>query len=58
MKYPVNRLFAWAGAASIALAVALLWRRELAPPSASRLALETAGAVGSGHRRVVQSGRP
>ena len=46
MKYPVNRLFAWAGAASIALAVALLWRRELAPPSASRLALETAGAVG------------
>ena len=46
MKYPVNRLFAWAGAASVVLAVALLWRHELAPPGASRLALETAGAAG------------
>ncbi|MCH8214931.1 MAG: SCO family protein [Proteobacteria bacterium] len=46
MKYPVNRLFAWAGAASIVLAVALLWRHELAPPGASRLTLESAGAAG------------
>ena len=46
MKYPVNRLFAWAGAAMIAGAVVLLWRHELGPPRASRMTLETAGAAG------------
>ncbi len=46
MKYPVNRLFAWGGAASIVLAVALLWRHELGPSGASRLTLESAGAAG------------
>ncbi len=46
MKYPVNRLFAWGGAATIAVAVALLWRHELGPPSASRVTLEPAGAAG------------
>ena len=45
MKYPVNRLFAWAGAAAIAVAVALVWRHELGPPGASRMTLELAGAV-------------
>jgi protein SCO1/2 len=46
MKYPVNRLFAWGGAAAIAVAVALLWRHELGPQQASRVTLEPAGAAG------------
>ena len=46
MKYPVNRLFAWGGAATIAVAVALLWRHELGPQQASRVTLEPAGAAG------------
>ncbi len=46
MKYPVNRLFAWGGAAMIAVAVALLWRHELGPQQASRVTLEPAGAAG------------
>ncbi len=46
MKYPVNRLFAWGGAATIVVAVALLWRYELGPPGVSRVTLEPAGAVG------------
>ena len=45
MKDPVNRLFAWGGAATIAVAVALLWRYELDPPGASRVTLEPAGAT-------------
>lgn len=47
MKYPVNRLFAWGGAAMIAVAVALLWRHEVGPPRASRVTLEPAAAAGS-----------
>lgn len=46
MKYPVNRLFAWGGVAMITVAVALLWRHELGPPSAPRVTLEPAGAAG------------
>jgi len=46
VKYPVNRLFAWGGAAAIAVAVALLWRHELGPQQASRVTLEPAGAAG------------
>lgn len=46
MKISVNRLFAWGGMATIAVAVALLWRHELGPSSASRLTLEPAGAAG------------
>ncbi len=45
MKYPVNRLVAWAGVATIAVAVALLWRYESGPLRAFRATLAPAGAL-------------
>ncbi len=61
MKYPVNRLVAWAGAATIAVAVALLWRHESGPLRALRATLAPAGAlsptIGGPFTLVDQNGR-
>ncbi len=45
MKYPVSHLVAWGGAATIAVAVALLWRHELGPLRDLRATLAPAGAL-------------